>query len=94
MNSGVVAAGIWLLIALAKASKDMSVEQGEELASAWTAWPGLFLLDGLLMVLGLSYLMLAACMFFYAQPKPKRRKRIPRRRAVDAGQPLEAESSS
>src|SRR4029078_11764334 len=56
MNSGVVSAAFWLLIALVKATNDMTAEQGEEVvsSSAWRGWAGLFLLVGLLVILVLD----------------------------------------
>ena len=92
VNSGVIAAAFWLVIALVKASKDMSIEQGEEIGATAAPWPGHFLINGLLMVLGLTYVMLAICDFFFVQPRTKRRKRL-RRPSGDAGaEQLETES--
>jgi len=83
INSGVVSAAIWIAVALVKASRDMGAEQGDELVSAWTRWPGLFLLDGLLVILGLTYIMLAVCTILLMQPATKRRRKI-RSQPVDA----------
>lgn len=76
INSGVISAAIWLTIALLKASRDMGAEQGDELVSAWTAWPGLFLVDGLVVIVGLTYIMLAVCTILLLQPRTKRRRKI------------------
>jgi hypothetical protein len=91
VNSGVISAAFWFIIALVKASRDMSTEQGEELISAWEAWPGLFLLNGLLVILGLTYAMVAACAILFAQPRSRRKRRISSKRVETGPSPVELE---